>query len=118
MNSYLTAKTAPHLVLGIESGASQNDAVRGFALRSRKVKADLSLPFSIEDLTAALSEIQQGSRDGAIHLRYSIPCDVRAHEPTASFTHNGEVFNAQSDFTHFRTLDISPENQMGAGTVF
>lgn len=114
----MTAKSAPHLVLGIESGASQNDAVRGFALRSRKVKADLSLPFSIEDLTAALSEIQQGSRDGAVHLRYNIPCDVRAHQPTASFTHNGEVFNAQSDFTHFRTLDISPENQMGAGTVF
>jgi hypothetical protein len=118
MNSFLTAKTAPHLVLGIESGASQNEAITGFALRSRKVKADSSLHFSIEDLTAALSEIEQGSRDNLLNLRYTIPSDAKAHQPKASFTHNDDVFNAQSDYSNFKSIEISSENRKSAGTVF
>ena len=118
MNSYLTAKNAPHLVLGVASSASQNEALTGFALRSRKVKSDLSTPFSIEDLTAALSEIEQGSRDGILNLRYAIPCDAYAHRPEATFTHNGVTFNAASDFSDFRSIDIVPENRGAAGTVF
>ena len=118
MNSFLNAKTAPHLVLGIESGASQNEAITGFALQSRKVKADLSLPFSIEDLTSALSEIEQGSRDNTVNLYYAVPCDASAFQPKASFVHNDVSYNAQSDYSDFQTIDILPENRKSAGTVF
>ena len=118
MNTYLNAKNAPHLVLGVRSSASQNEAITGFAIRSRKVKAGIPLSFSIEDLTSALSEIEQGSRDGSLSLRYAIPCDESAHKPNASFFHDGVLYNAQSDFTNFRSIDITPENRRNSATVF
>lgn len=73
--SFLNSKTSPHLVLGVPSSVNQQDAVTGFALRSRKVKAGGSTAFSVEDLTAALSEIESSFREGSATIWFTIPCN-------------------------------------------
>jgi hypothetical protein len=89
MDQLLKPNTAPHLVLGIPTGSSPDEAVRAFAMKTRKVKNSSDSPFTIEDLTAALAEVQQGSREDAVSLQYAVPCNGRVFEPTSSFYSNG-----------------------------
>jgi hypothetical protein len=88
MEQSLTPNTAPHLVLGVPAGCSPDEAVKAFALKTRKVKGSSDVPFTIEDLTAALSEIQQGNREDAVLLQYAVPCNVKVFVPTHFFMSN------------------------------
>jgi hypothetical protein len=96
MEQLLKPTTAPHLVLGVPTGCSPDEAVKAFALKTRKVKGSSDAPFTIEDLTAALSEIQQGDREDAVLLQYAVPCNGKAFVPTHFFTSN-EITHKPTD---------------------
>jgi len=115
---FLNSKTAPCLVLGVPSNANQQDAVTAFALRSRKVKASSSSAFSIEDLTAALSEIESSFREGSATIRFAIPCNPEVIQNEKTFQARGISFDYRSDFSNFQSNEI-PEDQLpDAGFVF
>lgn len=86
-------------MLGVPSSATNDECLKGFALRSRQVKKNPNSQFSIQDLTAALAEIENTSRETALSLRYEIPCDQSVYSPNSSFFLNGIQYNATSDFT-------------------
>ena len=116
--SFLNSKTSPHLVLGVSSSANQQDAVTAFALRSRKVKAGSSSVFSIEDLTAALSEIESSFREGSATIRFAIPCNPEAIQYDKTFQVGGISFDYRSDFSNFKSSEISEDQLPAAGFVF
>lgn len=91
MNSVISPSTAPHLILGVPSNCSSSDATTAFALKTRKIKSETDPLFSIQDLTAALSEIQQSSREESVSLRYVVPCNPDVYEQSSSFTIDGQI---------------------------
>jgi len=109
MDAILKPTVAPHIVLGLPSTSSHDEAIRAFALRSRKVKTSTDSPYSMEDLTAALSEIEHGSRDGAVSLRFAVPCDARVYRPDASFVHSGGTLNASASIDALVGVMPSPD---------
>lgn len=115
---FLNSKISPHLVLGVSSSANQQDAVTAFALRSRKVKADSSSVFSIEDLTAALSEIESSFREGSATIRFAIPCNPETIQYDKTFQVGGISFDYRSDFSNFKSSEISEDQMHAAGFVF
>ena len=115
MDASLKPTVAPHIVLGLPSTSSHDEAIRAFALRSRKVKNSTDSPYSMEDLTAALSEIEHGSRDGAVSLRFAVPCDARVYRPDASFVHSGSTLNAAAPIDALIGVMPSPDQIDSAG---
>jgi hypothetical protein len=115
MDVLLKPTVAPHMVLGLPSTSSHDEAIRAFALRSRKVKATADSPYSMEDLTAALSEIEHGSRDGAVSLRYAVPCDSQVYVPGASFLHGGATIDASASLDVLVGVMPSPDQLQSAG---
>lgn len=116
--SFFNSKNAPHLVLGVQSNSSQQDAVTAFALRSRKVKGGESSAFSMEDLTSALSEVETRLRSNSPSLTYAIPANPALVKLGASFTHNGLTHNHKSNLLEIRTIEISSDQHEAAGVVF
>jgi len=115
---YLTFKTAPHLVLGVATGASHSDVIAAFARRSRVVKGNASSYFSIEDLTSALSEIEISSREDALTLRYSVPANGDVFLPNHTIQHEGATLTPKSDLSALVASNWSHENTASAALVF
>ena len=69
----LNSANCPHLVLGMRGSKPTAEAGMHFALASRRLKNDPDPPFSIEDLTAALSSVESGG--DLDHLWFQLPCD-------------------------------------------
>jgi hypothetical protein len=57
MNS--TDRRNPYVILGIPFGASEREARAGFAKAKRRLRQDPEHPFSLEDLTWALHQVEQ-----------------------------------------------------------
>lgn len=114
---FLNSKTAPCLVLGVPSNANQQDAVTAFALRSRKVKTGISSAFSVEDLTAALSEIESSFREGSATIRFAIPCNSEVVQYDKTFHVSGISYDYKSDFSNFQSNQIPDDQLPAAGLV-
>ncbi len=69
----------PHLILGVPSVATPEEASIGFALASKRIKKLDNSPFSIEDLTAALATVESGST-GELRFEFALPADPGAIE--------------------------------------
>lgn len=52
-------RRSPYVVLGIPFGASEKDARSGFAKAKRRLRRDPAQPFTQEDLTWALHQVEQ-----------------------------------------------------------
>ena len=117
-DSFLNSKNAPHLVLGVQSIASQQDAVTAFALRSRKVKSGQSNLFTMEDLTAALSEIETRFRTDSPSLSYAIPANPSAVNTSATFWYDNSTYDHNSNLLEIKTIEISSDQQESAGAVY
>ena len=50
----------PYLILGVPYGASTSEAARGFARATRRLKGCPNPPYSLNDLTWALHQVEQG----------------------------------------------------------
>lgn len=64
----------PHLILGVVSSATPDEASVGFALASQRVKRMEHSPFSIEDLTSALASVESATSHES-HFEFTLPAD-------------------------------------------
>ena len=103
-NRALNSKNAPHLVLGVHSRANANEVLSAFALTSKRIRSNSSSPFTIPDLTEALSNVQKRNSETSNPLQYSIPANPQVHNKSATFEILGKRYTAISDFSD---LDIS-----------
>jgi hypothetical protein len=74
----------PYLILGVDYGADKKAASRSFARASRRIKRSTDTPYTIEDLTWALSEIEgfEGNPQDLVSL-YRVPADPGIFAPAA-----------------------------------
>lgn len=81
-------RRSPYLVLGVEYGASVEEARQAFARRARRVRRTESPVYSVEDLTWALHEIETIEDPGASIEFFRVPAN-RAALPAPR---EGELF--------------------------
>jgi len=117
-DALLDSKTAPHLVLGIRSDSSSSDAIVAFARSAKRIKTDINAPFSIEDLTSALSEIETLDRVKQFGLKYSIPANPLVYDFNSSFLHMGEILSPNHDLANVPVSDIAKDEKHNAGRTF
>lgn len=69
----------PYVILGVEFGATAEDARAGFARAKRRLRQDPDAPFTSEDLTWALLQVEQliADPDLAVDV-YRVPADPNA----------------------------------------
>ena len=90
----------------------------GFARASKRVKTSESAPFTIEDLTSALSEFETLDRAQEFGLRYSVPANPSVFDVEASFIYKKAVLKQSDDLTVVLIEDISEEQKEKAGRTF
>lgn len=95
----LKPTSCPHLVLGISSHVGRQDAAAGFARASRRVRHMSHPPFSIEDLTSALSQVESHRDDKAIKFEYALPADPRVHKTSLRLPLDGGMFSESDDLS-------------------
>lgn len=80
----------PELVVGVPSGSDKATLIAAFARRSKKIKADPNPPFSIEELTYALSELERVDSSEETELRFSLPANKNVFKAHASLSADGK----------------------------
>jgi len=72
----------PYLVLGVPFGASREQATRSFALRSRRARREPNFPYSIDDLTWALNQVEAALVNPTADVAtFRVPADAAAVRP-------------------------------------
>ena len=105
--SLLTPVLAPHIYLGVASQSTKTDCGAGFARAIRRLKSTSSTPFTVQDLTSALSTAEQVG-DGEFSLTYSLPANPRVSGGADTITISGRQFDFQSELETLSTegLDL------------
>lgn len=73
----------PFFVLGVDFGASSAAATAAFGKASKRVRRGDSLEFTVEDLTAALSVLEEAHRTGTVEAlgeHFRVPANPQAYE--------------------------------------
>jgi hypothetical protein len=73
----------PYLILGVDFGVEPAEAARAFARISRRLRRERTdeAPFTIEDATWALHEIEQAATDPEAMLGiFRVPADPKAYQ--------------------------------------
>jgi len=73
----------PYLILGVPYGTTRADATRAFAQRSRRAKRSTTFPYTVEDLTWALHQVEANLDDPTIAIdHFRVPADpAQLHPP-------------------------------------
>ncbi len=72
----------PYLVLGVPFGTSREQATRSFALRSRRARREPNFPYSIDDLTWALNQVEAALVNPTADVAtFRVPADAAAVRP-------------------------------------
>lgn len=76
----------PYFVLGVDYGASVSAATAAFGRKSRKVRRDPDAVFSVEDLTWALSQVEQAaaSKEQDLGEHFYVPADPEPYAVSAT----------------------------------
>jgi hypothetical protein len=95
----------PYVILGVPFGASGEEARAGFARISRRLRQDDESPYSKEDLTWALHQVEQIITNPALAVEvYRIPAS-----PSALTTSDVGVFSPAPHRLPRRTAPSSEE---------
>jgi len=114
----LNALNAPHLVLGMRSDAPVADATVAFARLSRRVKNSSDSPFVIEDLTSALSELENTSKNPEFALKFTIPANPSVIGAGVSFAYLNQEMTSSSDLSTVELAKIEIREHERAANVF
>ena len=75
-----TDRRNPYIILGVDYGADKSAAAVGFAQATRRIRNDPSGPFSLEDATWALHQVEQAAEDPSNSVGwYRVPADPEAY---------------------------------------
>lgn len=108
--SGLTPSTAPHLYLGVSSEADKSQAGMAFALATKRLKADPDCPFSLQDLTGALSAAERREESG-LSLSFKVPANPKVASSTDSISIDGIEIGIDSDFSKIDWQQIETESK-------
>lgn len=105
MGAGLTMQRNPYLILGVPFGTDRDDARRSFALAARRLRRSPDGPYSVEDLTWALNEIEslQNNPEYLVDV-FRVPAD-----PSAFLTHGTGVFRPPAEPMDRRTPPHDPD---------
>lgn len=117
-HTLLNATNCPHLILGVPSNLNSQDVVAAFARASKRVKSNTDAPFTIEDLTTALSEIESLSRTEESDLKYAIPANCDVLDKLASFNFDSTTLTGESDLSEVDVTKIDVGEKAKAGHVY
>lgn len=77
----MAERQSPYLILGVQFGASKDEAARAFAKATRRVRKQADTPYDLEDLNWALHAIEQRIDDPALSIDdYRVPADSSVYE--------------------------------------
>lgn len=108
----------PALVVGAPTGSDNATVVAAFARRSKKIKADPNPPFSIEELTHALSELERLESSEETELRFSLPANEKVFNENPSLTLNGQTATSAEDLLRIDCQALPEESKPEAASVF
>lgn len=114
----LNSDTAPHVVLGVRPDASPSDLTVAFARSSKRIKTSNSSPFTIEDLTSALSNAETLARKKEFGLKYTVPANLTIFQPDASFSYEGQELRANMVLEDIDISAISKTEKEDAASTF
>jgi hypothetical protein len=116
--TFPTVKNCPQLIIGAPSDVSSQDAVAAFARASKRLKNDPNVPFTLEDLTSALSAIEAKNRSDESGLKYSIPADPSVFKKDLTFDFDGELYKCDSDLSSIDVTKIDTSKKDNVAKVF
>jgi hypothetical protein len=94
------ASIAPSLVIGVSSQADRAELGKAFALASRRLKTSTNSPFTIEQLTTALADLEEQLKTPRLRLWYRVPANssvVRTNQVVAVRGVRYDIDNMPSD---------------------
>jgi hypothetical protein len=115
VTTFPTVKNCPQLIIGAPSDVSSQDAVAAFARASKRLKNDPHVPFTLEDLTSALSAIEAKNRSDESGLKYSIPADPSVFKKDLTFDFDGEHYKCDSDLSSVDVTQIDTSEKDNVG---
>ena len=114
----LNSTNFPALVVGAPNGSDNATVVAAFARRSKKIKADPNPPFTIEELTHALSELERIDSSEETELRFSLPANENVFSKNPSLTLNGHTATSAEDLLKIECQTLPEENKSEAASAF
>jgi hypothetical protein len=106
------ASIAPSLVIGVPSDADRAELGTAFALASRRLKTSSNAPFTIEQLTTALADLEENLKTPQLRLWYRVPANPGIIDPKQAVAIRGTRFDVNhlpSDFDLAVAQDADPE---------
>lgn len=107
------ATVAPSLVIGVPGNADRAELGTAFALASRRLKTSSTAPFTIEQLTTALADLEEDLKTPRLRLWYQVPADpqlVDMDPVTAVRGVRYDLKNVPSDFEILIAQDANAED--------
>ncbi len=103
------AAVAPSLIIGVSGDANRAELGTAFALASRRLKTSSSAPFTIEQLTTALADLEGDLKTPRLRLRYRVPANPAVVDMDRVLEVKGERYDATN-----LPSDVAPLIALGA----
>ena len=102
----------PNIIIGVPTGSPASEATVGFAKASRRVKklAEAS-PFTMDELTSALSTLEKSSTDERV-VRLSVPADASSVPTTIECVAGNRTFSDPQEI-----IDAASESDAADGGI-
>lgn len=107
------ASIAPSLVIGVPSDANRAELGAAFALASRRLKTSANAPFTIEQLTTALADLEENLKTPSLRLWYRVPANPDVVQMDKTIAIRGaryDVSNLPSDLELALAQDANSED--------
>lgn len=107
------ASVAPSLVIGVPGNADRAELGTAFALASRRLKTSSTAPFTIEQLTTALADLEENLKTPRLRLWYQVPANPQLVNTAPVIAVRGvryDLKNVPSDFELLAAQDANAED--------
>jgi tetratricopeptide (TPR) repeat protein len=107
------ASVAPSLVIGVAGNADRADLGIAFALASRRLKTSSTAPFTIEQLTTALADLEENLKTPRLQLWYQVPANPQLVDTDPVIAVRGvryDLKNVPSDLELLVAQDANAED--------
>ena len=107
------ATVAPSLVIGVPGNADRAELGTAFALASRRLKTSSTAPFTIEQLTTALADLEEDLKTPRLRLWYQVPANPQLVNTAPVIAVRGvryDLKNVPSDFELLAAQDANAED--------
>lgn len=108
---------APSLVLGVPSQADRSKLGVAFAAASRRLKTSVSVPFTIDQLTTALADLEENLKTPQLRLWYQVPANPLVVKHDLSILIGDETLTVEVAPERLTELSTSGEQREQLGQL-